>query len=112
MVAMPRSAAMPVSRSITTFCVVTSRPVVGSSAINSAGLQEIAMAIMTRWHMPPESSCGYAAIRFSGSRICTARKSSNACARASSRGMRLWAVIASAIWSPTARIGLSAARGF
>ena len=37
MVAMPRSAAIPVRRSITTFCVVTSRPVVGSSAISSAG---------------------------------------------------------------------------
>ena len=55
---MPRSAAIPVRRSITIFCVVTSRPVVGSSAISSAGLQEIAIAIITRWHMPPESSCG------------------------------------------------------
>ena len=55
---MPRSAAIPASRSITAFCVVTSRPVVGSSAISSAGSQAIAMAIITRWHMPPESSCG------------------------------------------------------
>ena len=61
-VAMPRSAAIAASRSITTFCVVTSRPVVGSSAINSAGLQEIAIAIITRWHMPPDNSCE-AAIR-------------------------------------------------
>ena len=45
-------------RSITAFCVVTSRPVVGSSAMSSEGLQEIAIAIITRWHMPPDSSCG------------------------------------------------------
>ncbi len=55
---MPRSAVMRASRSITVFCVVTSRPVVGSSAMSSAGSQAIARAIMTRWHMPPESSCG------------------------------------------------------
>ena len=29
--------------------------VVGSSAISSFGLQAMAMAIITRWHMPPES---------------------------------------------------------
>ena len=36
----------------------TSRPVVGSSAINKRGSQASAMAIMTRWHMPPDSSNG------------------------------------------------------
>jgi hypothetical protein len=35
--------------------MVTSSAVVGSSAISSLGLQEIAMAIITRWFMPPES---------------------------------------------------------
>ena len=35
--------------------VVTSRAVVGSSAISSAGSQLIASAIITRWLMPPES---------------------------------------------------------
>ena len=38
--------------------MVTSRAVVGSSAINTAGRQESAMAIITRWRMPPESWCG------------------------------------------------------
>ncbi len=33
--------------------MVTSRAVVGSSAISNAGLQESAMAIITRWRMPP-----------------------------------------------------------
>jgi len=38
--------------------MVTSSAVVGSSAMSSFGLQEIAMAIITRWLMPPESWCG------------------------------------------------------
>ena len=38
--------------------MVTSRAVVGSSAIRSFGLQESAMAIITRWRMPPENWCG------------------------------------------------------
>ena len=57
-VAIWRSRARPVMRSITLAWVVTSRPVVGSSAISSAGRQASAMAIITRWHMPPESSKG------------------------------------------------------
>ena len=36
--------------------VVTSSAVVGSSAINSAGLQASDIAIITRWRMPPENS--------------------------------------------------------
>ena len=39
-------------------CTVTSSAVVGSSAISSCGSQASAIAIMTRWRMPPESSCG------------------------------------------------------
>ena len=39
-------------------CVVTSSAVVGSSAIRSLGEQDRAMAIMTRWRMPPEKACG------------------------------------------------------
>ncbi|MNY83124.1 hypothetical protein D3C86_2256650 [compost metagenome] len=37
-------------------CVVTSSAVVGSSAISIEGLQANAMAIITRWRMPPENS--------------------------------------------------------
>ena len=40
-------------------CTVTSKAVVGSSAINTDGLQEIAMAIITRCSCPPDSSWGY-----------------------------------------------------
>ena len=38
--------------------VVTSSAVVGSSAISSLGEHDSAMAIMTRWRMPPENACG------------------------------------------------------
>ena len=39
--------------------MVTSSAVVGSSAMSSLGWQHSAMAIITRWRMPPDSSCGY-----------------------------------------------------
>ena len=38
--------------------IVTSSAVVGSSAISTDGLQDSASAIITRWRMPPENSCG------------------------------------------------------
>ena len=38
--------------------IVTSSAVVGSSAISSDGLQESAIAIITRCRMPPENWCG------------------------------------------------------
>ena len=48
--------------------MVTSSAVVGSSAISSFGWQAIAMAIITRWLMPPESWCGKAVSRRLGRR--------------------------------------------
>src|SRR5580698_8710364 len=36
-------------------CVVTSNAVVGSSAMSTSGFMASAIAIMTRWHCPPES---------------------------------------------------------
>ncbi|NBT21506.1 MAG: hypothetical protein EBT17_05255 [Actinobacteria bacterium] len=36
-------------------CTVTSSAVVGSSANNSSGLHEMAMAIITRCRMPPDN---------------------------------------------------------
>ena len=62
--------------------MVTSSAVVGSSAISSLGLQAIAMAIITRWFMPPESWCGKAESRCSGAGMPTSRSSSTARARA------------------------------
>ena len=46
------------SRSITWAWMVTSSAVVGSSAISRRGWQAMAMAIITRWFMPPQSWCG------------------------------------------------------
>ena len=39
-------------------CTVTSSAVVGSSAMRIRGSSAIAIAIMTRWRMPPENWCG------------------------------------------------------
>ena len=38
---------------------MTSSAVVGSSAMMTSGSQARASAIITRWRMPPENSCGY-----------------------------------------------------
>ena len=39
-------------------CTVTSRAVVGSSAISRAGSLDSPIAIIARWRMPPENWCG------------------------------------------------------
>ena len=49
-------------------CTVTSSAVVGSSAISTSGSLAIAMAIIARWRMPPENSCGYCLARVLGLR--------------------------------------------
>jgi hypothetical protein len=56
--AMPSSRRNLPTRSRICACTVTSSAVVGSSAISSRGRQASAMAIITRWRCPPESSCG------------------------------------------------------
>jgi hypothetical protein len=56
--AVPISAARPSSRSRICFCTVASSAVVGSSAMRSFGPDRPASAIITRWRIPPESSCG------------------------------------------------------
>src|ERR1700677_2130173 len=50
--------------------IVTSRAVVGSSAIKRRGSQATAIAMTMRWRIPPESSCGdaYALQEFDRSR--------------------------------------------
>ena len=45
-------------RSSTCACTVTSSAVVGSSQRRTSGSDASAIAIMTRWRMPPESWCG------------------------------------------------------
>ena len=63
-------------------CTVTSRAVVGSSANSSVGPQARAMAIITRWRMPPDSSCGYWSRRRAASGMRTSRSSRSAVSRA------------------------------
>ena len=62
--------------------MVTSSAVVGSSAIRMSGSQASAMAIITRWRMPPESSKGYCFRRFCGSLMPTSVSISMARSRA------------------------------
>ena len=67
-------------------CTVTSSAVVGSSAIRSLGRPASAIAIITRWRCPPESSCGYCRSRRAGSGIRTSASSSSARAPGSASG--------------------------
>ena len=64
--------------------IVTSSAVVGSSAISSFGSSASAMAIITRWRMPPENWCGKLLRRVSGLRDADHRRAArSARARAS-----------------------------
>ena len=85
MIAAPLAAFNSRIRSRICACSVTSSAVVGSSAISSIGSQASAIAIMTRWRMPPDSLCGYSSTRRSGEGIWTRRSSSIARSRAARR---------------------------
>ena len=87
--------------------IVTSSAVVGSSQIKRRGSQASAMAITTRWRIPPESSWGYWPRRRSGSGMRTMRKSSSARARASGRVIPLCTRSPSVSCLPTVKTGLS-----
>ena len=63
------------------------------------------MAIITRWRMPPESSCGYCDIRRAGSVMWTA--SSMARARSAALPTAAWMRMASLSCAPTVMTGLS-----
>ena len=54
--------------------MVTSKAVVGSSAITIWGPQLSAMAIITRWRMPPLNWCGYWRARLGASGMPTSSK--------------------------------------
>ena len=66
MMAMPSCFCRSRIRSRICAWMVTSSAVVGSSAMRMSGSQASAMAIITLWRMPPESSKGYCFMRFSG----------------------------------------------
>ncbi len=108
-----RMMAVPVSwrsvriRSSTWAWMVTSSAVVGSSAISNWGSHASAMAIITRWRMPPDSLCGYSSMRRSGEGMRTRRSISIACARAASALTSRCARMPSISWSPMVKAGLS-----
>ena len=58
-IAMPVVSCRLRTKSRMTASVVTSRAVVGSSAIRMLGLHASAIPITARWRMPPDSWCGY-----------------------------------------------------
>ena len=68
--------------------MVTSSAVVGSSAIISRGLQASAMAIMTRWRMPPLIWWGYSRRRLEAAGMPTNWNISTTRAMASARPSR------------------------
>ena len=71
-----------------------------------AGSQASAIAIIARWRMPPDSSCGYAFARALG--IPTSSRSSPARLAAAAFERSRRSIIGSAIWSPTRWTGLRA----
>ena len=86
--------------------IVTSSAVVGSSAMSRSGSVESAMAIITRWRMPPESWCGCSLARRLASAMPTTRIISTARSHASRRLTAVCCCTASAIWSPQVKTGL------
>jgi hypothetical protein len=91
---------------MTSAWMVTSRAVVASSAMSRAGSQEMAMAIRTRWSMPPDSSAGIWVATRAGSRRPTAASSSTARARAALRDRPTLTRSTSTSCWPTVRDGL------
>ena len=81
--------------------MVTSSPVVGSSAISSAGSPASAVAIITRWRMPPDSSYGYCFNRSFIWEIPTSSSSSEARTLARSRLTPARLTSTSRSWAPT-----------
>ena len=84
---------------------------VGSSAMSRSGLVIRAIAIITRWRMPPDSWCGYSRTILSAlgmptiSSIWIVRRSASAFVTS------VWVKSASATCTPTALTGLSEVMG-
>ena len=92
--------------------MVTSSAVVGSSAMIRLGSLAIAMAIITRWRMPPENSWGNEVSRRSGAGmpttlISSAARTFAACSLSALSCSRR----PSEIWWPTEYTGVSADSG-
>ena len=81
------------------YWVMASMAVVGSSAIRSSGCRAMAMPIMIRWSMPPESWCGYFSRTSSPFRIRICSRISRERVRISCAFQEVWVAKVSAIWS-------------
>ncbi|CPJ37507.1 Protein of uncharacterised function (DUF1602) [Bordetella pertussis] len=91
--------------------MVTSSAVVGSSQMIRSGLLSMAMAIATRWRMPPENSCGKLRRRLSGDGMPTVSSASRQRSMAWARGTFSCVRMASAICSPMRSTGFSVISG-
>ena len=91
--------------------MVTSRAVVGSSAISSFGSHDRPIAIITRWRMPPDISCGYCLTRRSGLGMPTRVSASIARSQASFFETFMCSWTCSAIWSPMVKTGFRLVSG-
>jgi hypothetical protein len=111
------ASAVPVSRinsairSRISAWTVTSSAVVGSSAISSSGPGAMAAAIITRWRMPPDSSCGYWFARRAASGMRTRSSHVRAALAATARDRPRCSRRGSAICSPMGTCGVSAVSG-
>src|SRR5436190_5290522 len=88
-------------------CTVTSSAVVGSSAMISRGARASAIAIITRWRIPPEYWCGYDPSRLSASGIEAFSSRTFACSSAFAQGVPRCRWIGSATCRPTVSDGFS-----
>ena len=93
------------------FWIVTSSAVVGSSAMSSFGSQASAIAIITRWRMPPENWCGYSPMRSLACGIPTRSSTSAARSMACSLLTPRCSLTVSAICLPTVIVGFSEVSG-
>ena len=87
--------------------IVTSSAVVGSSATSSSGSHARAIAISTRWRIPPDISNGYCLTRSAGLAMPTMSSSSTARAHAALRPSLRWRRSTSTIWLPIVNTGSS-----
>ena len=78
--------------------MVTSSAVVGSSAISTLGSQASAMAIITRWRMPPRTGADSRPSRFLASGMPTSASNSSARLRAAALLRPIWIRSGSTNW--------------
>ena len=110
-IAMPRSRCREASRSRICDWMVTSRAVVGSSAISTSGSAASASAIITRCFMPPDNWNGYSVRRRCGSGMPTRCSHSSASAAAAAPLATAWRSSTSTIWSPQVMTGFRLSAG-